>query len=450
AEQKGEMKRDIHHSRFRNLGKRRLILNWKEHESGDDEGFAPKKYGMVAGCGTACEEGAAEVYSLITGNGTDDAAGEFALMGMTSEDNHLAKTEKWTSSSKNLFGLIDSSMSVRTKVVLGFDKYIGESEIGWDDSKFSIFTPKSEEVEDRPLFHKFTKADRMKAVPLPLSGNYIPLSDTIDLDETQMPYGKKSTCSIDSISVSNDFVSCDNSDKSLEIKSNDYAICVSSVKSSEPMTADSSLTSTSSVSTHASEANLESRYPQREPIWYNATRVTQSNQFVPQVVLLRSGKVSIPSARPNQVPAGRPKPVSTGRPKPVSTGKQNRPPPVHAGRRNSSSVTSGWWQSTARPMTYLPTPTSSYFQTSTPFGPHVYYNQMHYDGDGWATAVKPSVDAGYEGIVDSGCSRSMTGNKERLDDFQPFKGGKVTFGGGEGRITDDNVVDLLTKAFDGP
>ncbi|GJZ73442.1 putative ribonuclease H-like domain-containing protein, partial [Tanacetum coccineum] len=207
-------------------------------------------------------------------------------------------------------------------------------------------------------------------------------------------------------------------------------------------------------------------YPQRQPIWDNATMVTQTNQFVPQVVRLRSGKVSIPAARPNQVPAGRPKPVSTGRPKPVSTGrpkpvstcKQYRPPPVHAGRRTSSSVTSGWWQSTARPMNHLPTPTSSYFQTSTPFGPHVYYNQMQYDGDGWATAIKPSAgcswksyrnkvyrvnlhtDAGDEGIVDSGCSRSMTGNKERLDDFQPFKGGKVTFGGGEGRITGKGTI----------
>ncbi|GJX23515.1 hypothetical protein Tco_0227960, partial [Tanacetum coccineum] len=61
------------------------LKNWKEHESGDDEGFAPKEYGMVDGCGAACEEGAAEVYSLITGNGTDAAAGEFSLMGMTSE-----------------------------------------------------------------------------------------------------------------------------------------------------------------------------------------------------------------------------------------------------------------------------------------------------------------------------------------------------------------------------
>ncbi|GJY73907.1 putative ribonuclease H-like domain-containing protein [Tanacetum coccineum] len=35
------------------------------------------------------------------------------------------------------------------------------------------------------------------------------------------------------------------------------------------------------------------------------------------------------------------------------------------------------------------------------------------------------------GIVDSGCSRSMTGNKEKLADFVKIKGGTVTFGGGD-------------------
>ena len=86
---------------------------------------------------------------------------------------------------------------------------------------------------------------------------------------------------------------------------------------------------------------------------------------------------------------------------PVSTGKQNRPTLVPASRLHSSSVASGWWQTTVRPMAHLPTPTSAYFQTYTPFGPHVYYNQMHYDGDGWATAVKPSA----------GCSWKSNRNK---------------------------------------
>ncbi|GKF26020.1 hypothetical protein Tco_0081914, partial [Tanacetum coccineum] len=127
------------------------LENWTEHESGDDESFAPKEFGMVAGCGTACENGAAKVYSLITGNGTDAAAGEFALMGMTSEFH-----------------------------------------VCWDDSAFSIFTTYSEEVEGIPHFNRFAKTDSMKAVPLPLSGNYTPLSDHTDLDESQMSYGIKS------------------------------------------------------------------------------------------------------------------------------------------------------------------------------------------------------------------------------------------------------------------
>ncbi|GJV56841.1 putative ribonuclease H-like domain-containing protein [Tanacetum coccineum] len=249
-------------------------------------------------------------------------------------DNHLVQIEKWRTSSKNLFRLIDSSMSVRTKV--GFwDLLINirENELGWDDSAFSVFTTNSEEVEGRPLFNRFAKADSMKVVPPPLSGDYTPLSDHIDLDESQMSYGTKSSTSGDSNSVSNDFVSCDNSDKSSE------------------------------CSTSESEAEIESnvRTPIQEPI----------------IV-------------------------------------QDLP------------ITSGWWKSTARPMPHLNRPTSSYFQTYTPYVPQMYYNHMKYGGVRWATAVKPSAgcswkthrkglywenpysDAEDEGIFDSGCSRSMT------------------------------------------
>nr|GFC87356.1 putative ribonuclease H-like domain-containing protein [Tanacetum cinerariifolium] len=52
----------------------------------------------------------------------------------------------------------------------------------------------------------------------------------------------------------------------------------------------------------------------------------------------------------------------------------------------------------------------------------------------------PFPDAKDERVFDSGCSRSMTGNKERLDDFQVFQGGKVTFRGGEGRITRKGTI----------
>ncbi|GKD68865.1 hypothetical protein Tco_1322955, partial [Tanacetum coccineum] len=232
------------------------MVDWTEHDGQSDGVITPKEFGMIAGCDTedAIIEGAAKIYNLITGADTKEAstagdAGEFAIMGVTSErvlqknttnllkhskrinaiaetakkelqtkiDNHLVQIEKWRTSSKNLFRLIDSSMSVRTKVGLGFNNYIRENELGWDDSAFSVFTTNSKEVEGRPLLNRFTKADSIKVVPPPLSGDYTPLSDHIDLDESQMSYGTKSSTSGDSNYVSNDFVSCDNSDKSLEV-----------------------------------------------------------------------------------------------------------------------------------------------------------------------------------------------------------------------------------------
>nr|GEY08353.1 hypothetical protein [Tanacetum cinerariifolium] len=43
-------------------------------------------------------------------------------------------------------------------------------------------------------------------------------------------------------------------------------------------------------------------------------------------------------------------------------------------------------------------------------------------------------------IVDSGCSRHITGNKAHLADYQEFKGGSVIFGGSNGRITSKGKI----------
>nr|GEV54409.1 ribonuclease H-like domain-containing protein [Tanacetum cinerariifolium] len=47
----------------------------------------------------------------------------------------------------------------------------------------------------------------------------------------------------------------------------------------------------------------------------------------------------------------------------------------------------------------------------------------------------PHRDLKDKGIVNSGCSRHMTGNKAHLANYQEFKGGSVSFGGSNGRIT---------------
>nr|GEU36418.1 ribonuclease H-like domain-containing protein [Tanacetum cinerariifolium] len=52
------------------------------------------------------------------------------------------------------------------------------------------------------------------------------------------------------------------------------------------------------------------------------------------------------------------------------------------------------------------------------------------------------------GIVDSGCSRSKTGNKDKLDDFVQVKGGTVTFGGGDGKITGRGTIRTSKLDFE--
>nr|GEV75758.1 ribonuclease H-like domain, Gag-pre-integrase domain protein [Tanacetum cinerariifolium] len=156
---------------------------------------------------------------------------------MTKLDNELANQAKWNNSGKNLYKLIDSSMSVRTKRGLRLDKYIREGKLGIDDSKFSIFHTNSDELEGQPIYNRFASVDHMKAVPPPLTGNYMPPSNIPDIDESQMVYGKKAT-------------------DSSEIKTNDDSISHShDSECSRPNNSDhDSNDSISSVSASASES----------------------------------------------------------------------------------------------------------------------------------------------------------------------------------------------------
>ncbi|GJR90006.1 putative ribonuclease H-like domain-containing protein [Tanacetum coccineum] len=137
--------------------------------------------------------------------------------------------------------------------------------------------------------------------------------------------------------------------------------------------------------------------------------------------------------------------VSAGRAFPA--GSRNRPASVSAGRPFSA----GWRNHAARPMTR---PTSYYFQHFRRPG---CYNQLYMDEGRWGTAVKTSAGCSWKdnphknkdlGIVDSGCSRSMTGNKEKLDDFVKIIGGTVTFGGGDGKITGKGTIRTSKLNFE--
>ncbi|GKF50220.1 hypothetical protein Tco_0146687, partial [Tanacetum coccineum] len=63
------------------------------------------------------------------------------------------------------------------------------------------------------------------------------------------------------------------------------------------------------------------------------------------------------------------------------------------------------------------------------------YAFMASNSSGSVTQDNPHRSLKNKGIIDSGCSRHMIGNKAYLADFQDFNGGPVAFGGSRGYIT---------------
>ncbi|GJX28641.1 hypothetical protein Tco_0236720 [Tanacetum coccineum] len=59
----------------------------------------------------------------------------------------------------------------------------------------------------------------------------------------------------------------------------------------------------------------------------------------------------------------------------------------------------------------------------------------------------PHITLQDKGIVDSGCSRHMTGNKAYLADYQDFNGGPVAFRGSKGYIIGKDMLTSRTKYF---
>ncbi|GJY46057.1 putative ribonuclease H-like domain-containing protein [Tanacetum coccineum] len=174
---------------------------------------------------------------------------------------------------------------------------------------------------------------------------------------------------------------------------------------------------------------------QREnrPIWNNVQRVNHKNQFVPTAVLTRTGKIPVSTARAS----------GTNN---VSTARQNF---------NSQAVLTNAARkiSTVKPFVNRVRPKTVFHKTHSPFRRPfnnttalrtnfskqkvntAEVNAVSAVGGKRETADYPHRALKNKGIVDSGCSRHMTGNKAYLAEYQDFNGGPVAFGGSKGYIT---------------
>nr|GEZ34480.1 hypothetical protein [Tanacetum cinerariifolium] len=278
----------------------------------------------------------------------------------------------------------------------------------------------SDELEGQPIYNRFALVDHMKAVPPPLTWNYMPPSNIPDIDESQMVYGKKATDSFeiktnnDSISYSHDSVLFDFNDRSSKPSTNGFQTCDSSQECSRPNHSNhDSNDSISSVSAPAGESrdtividcdkqkdfpsvcSIETNVKSSKPLCnkfgsFNKESHFRKHKYVASKSCYVCGSYlhlikdydlheqrftkrnvkgkGILKSRPTGKPVNpnRSKPVSVGRPKPVFAGRPNpvsadQPNPVSAGQPNKVSASDGILG--LRPLNIQPK--STYFHSFT-------------------------------------------------------------------------------------
>nr|GEW65242.1 putative ribonuclease H-like domain-containing protein [Tanacetum cinerariifolium] len=111
------------------------MLNWNEHEAKHKPEEGEQVYGLMVRFKSDFADPIVNVAGSVY-----DVAAEFAMMGISPKAKiekkewdvklveSLARFDKWKASSKNLAKLINSSMTTRTKLGLGFKEYFGSNE----------------------------------------------------------------------------------------------------------------------------------------------------------------------------------------------------------------------------------------------------------------------------------------------------------------------------------
>ncbi|GJV83327.1 hypothetical protein Tco_1523225 [Tanacetum coccineum] len=171
---------------------------------------------------------------------------------------------------------------------------------------------------------------------------------------------------------------------------------------------------------------------QREnrPIWNNVQRVTHKNQFVHTAVQTKTGKIPVNTARAsgtNNVSTARhnfnSQAVLTNAAKNISTVKSVVNRLVLLGEKGKLLLSPQ--QVVIRDQKDI----------TGKISPNTIVDQDY-----------PHRTLQNKGIVDSGCSRHMTGNKAYLAEYQDFNGDLVAFGGSKGYITGKGIKREYSNA----
>ncbi|GJT85903.1 ribonuclease H-like domain-containing protein [Tanacetum coccineum] len=357
------------------------------------------------------------------------------------KDELKAKLEQFETSSKNLTKLINSQISTKDKTSLGYGDQLNENDSSGSELFNSVFDSRSSDGDDNQTNDRFKKDSGYHVVPHPITGNYMPPLADISFagldDSVYRPTTNKTSASLVELSLKISY--------SRLIKDCDFH---------ENRMAKKSVLQNTGKNTGQREI---------KPVWNNVQRINHQNKFVPSIVLTRSGKVQVSTAKKSSLRAT----ASTSTFRQVNTA-------THTNRVNVLKLRTNDFHKSHSPIRrsfYKPTAPNT--RISNEKVNTIRVNGVNIAGQiavstvkgNGVTAIKASAGCVWrpkmtdlnngnlqqglknKGIFDSVCSRHMPRNKDFLIDYQDIDGGFVAFGGsarggkitGKGKIRTDKL-----------
>ncbi|GJT98436.1 ribonuclease H-like domain-containing protein [Tanacetum coccineum] len=336
---------------------------------------------------------------------------------------------------------LDIQVSDKFKTGVGYDSQVVDSQ-----------------VFDSQVNDKYKTGKGYHVVPPPYTGNFMPPKSDLVLADEDDYFFSESITSVPAVD-----------ENETEFKSIQRKSCfakVEFVKSNEHV-------KSPRESVKKVENNKQAKYPRKnsqsprdcdfykkkmaeKPIWNNARRVDHQNSqrlthphlkrnFVPRAVLMKSGLKTLNTARQNSsraaVSVNTARPINTAYPRPTvncarpTSNVFNRayshgnvttvgPKAVVSDNKgheaNAVKASTCWvWRPKQKVLD----------QVSRHNGASMNFKRFDYGN--------PQLELQEKGVINSGCSRHMTGNKSYLSDYKEIDGGFVAFGGSTkgGKIT---------------
>nr|GEV06192.1 ribonuclease H-like domain-containing protein [Tanacetum cinerariifolium] len=335
-------------------------------------------------------------------------------------DDLKLKLKKFQTTSKNLSQLLASQTNDKTG--LGYNTQVFTRPM-FDCNDY--FTSESDDsLPPSPIYDRYQSGDEYHVVPPPYKGTFMPpkpdlvFHNTADINETvhtsfninlspTKPDNDLSHTHRPSAPIIEDWVSDSENESKSKIPQNVHSFVQPTEQVKSPRPSVQHTMAQTSVRNHAQKGNHQqyTRMPLLNP----------QRHVVPTPVITKSKLVPINAARPVIAAVLKPH-VTRPRPaKPIVT-KRHSPPRRHIHRS--------------------PSPKASNFPPKV-------------------TAVKvpqgnPQNALKDKGVIDSGCSRHMTGNMSYMPNFKELNGGYVAFGGNPkgGKISGKGKIRTRKLDFD--